>query len=134
MSSTSSSSVTTMRWQRLLAIGLIVLGLVLVGLFSARTIVSYIRIQQTSLKPGVTDVEAIRGWMTVPYIARHYQVPEEYIFQQIQIPITDNQKKSLRDLNRRYAADQQGAILAAVKAALRQYQAEHPMLQETPHE
>jgi hypothetical protein len=30
-----------MRWQRLLAIGLIVLGLILVGLFSTRTVISY---------------------------------------------------------------------------------------------
>lgn len=130
----ASSPKPFIHWQRWIAIGLIVIGIALVGLFSARAVVSYIRIQQTGLKPGVTDVEAIRGWMTVPYIARHYQVPEEYIFQQIQIPSEGNQKKSLRELNQRYAANQQSAVLTAVQAAVRQYQAEHPTPQEQGHE
>lgn len=68
-------------------IGLIILSLVLITFFGIRTIVSYIRIQQTGLQPGVTDVEAIRGWMTIPYIATAYGVPEKYIFEQIGLPI-----------------------------------------------
>jgi hypothetical protein len=106
--------------------GLIMIGLILILFFGMRTVVSSIRIWQTGLQPGVTDVEAIRGWMTIPYIATAYGVPEEYIFEQIGLPQTDNRNKSLGQLNRKYAYNQPAAILNAVKEAIRQYQAEHP--------
>lgn len=114
------------RRERILTISLIALGLILVAFFGLRAVRSYIRIQQTGLQPGVTDVEAIRGWMTIPYIATAYEVPEGYIFEQIDIPQEGNQDKSLGRLNREYAFGQRGAILEAVKAAIRQYQAEQP--------
>lgn len=117
---------TPPRWERLLTIGLIVLGLILILFFGVRTVASYIRIQQTGLQPGVTDVEAIRGWMTIPYIAQAYRVPEAYIFEQLGIPQAGNQNKSLGQLNRDYAPGERGLILTRVKEVLRQYQAENP--------
>jgi hypothetical protein len=116
---------TPTRKERILIIGLIVLGLLLVIFFGLRTVRSYIRIHQMGLQPGVTDVEAVRGWMTIPYIATAYNVPEEYIFEQIGIPQEGNQKRSLGQLNREYAPDERARILNAVKQAIRQYQAEH---------
>lgn len=113
------------RWERILIISLIVIGLGLTVFFGLRAVRSYIRIQQTGLEPGVTDVEAIRGWMTIPYIAQAYGLPETYIFKQIDIPAEDNRNKSLGQLNREYAPDQRGAIVEAVKAAIRQYQSEN---------
>lgn len=110
------------------------IGLILILFFGVRTAVSYLRIQQMKLEPGVTDVEAIRGWMTVPYIARAYDVPEEYIFEQINLPQEGNQNKSLGQLNRQYASGQPMAILNAVKEAISLYQAEHPPTPEANHE
>ncbi|MCB0191278.1 MAG: hypothetical protein KDJ65_04985 [Anaerolineae bacterium] len=112
--------------ERLIFIGLLVVGLLLIGFFGLRAARSYIRIQQTGLEPGVTDVEAIRGWMTVPYIAKAYEVPETFIFEQLGIPAEGNGKKSLRDLNREQMAGEQGTIVETVKAAIRLYQADHP--------
>ncbi|MCB0178020.1 MAG: hypothetical protein KDI62_07310 [Anaerolineae bacterium] len=112
--------------ERLIFIGLLVVGLLLMGFFGLRAARSYIRIQQTGLEPGVTDVEAIRGWMTVPYIAQAYQVPESFIFEQLDIPAEGNRKKSLRDLNREQASGNPGALTEAVKTAIRRYQAENP--------
>ena len=109
-----------------MTIGLIVLGLILVGLFGVRAVVSFVRIQQTGLLPGVTDVEAIRGWMTIPYIATAYGVPEEYLFEHIGIPAEGNRNKSLGQLNREYAFGQPTIILNVVKEAIRQYQREQP--------
>ena len=86
------------------------------------------------LKPGITDVEAIRGWMTVPYIAAAYGVPEEHIFKEIGIPAEKNQKKSLSQLNRKYAFGEKGVIVNAVKTAIRKYQEEHPSPSEPDHE
>jgi hypothetical protein len=113
------------KWQ-ILIIGLIVLGLLLIGFFGLRAIRSYIRIQQTGLEQGVTDVELIRGWMTIPYIARAYHIPEDYLFEQLNLPAEGNRRKSIGDLNRTYARGQPGVILEAVKAAIRRYQVEHP--------
>ncbi len=122
------------RWGRILIIGLVVVGLVLVGFFGWRAVRSYIRIHQTGLKPGVTDVEAIRGWMTIPYIARAYHVPEVYVFEKIGIPSHGNQHKSLSQLNREFVPGERGVILNKVKEAIRQYQAERPPTREIPHE
>ncbi len=119
------------RTGQILIIGLIVLGMILVLFFGFRAVRSYLRIQQTGLQPGVSDVELIRGWMTIPYIAAAYDVPEAYIFTQIGIPQPDNQNKSLGQLNRQYAPGEPAAILNKVKEVVRQYQAEHPPTPES---
>ncbi|MBN1219736.1 MAG: hypothetical protein JXM69_12475 [Anaerolineae bacterium] len=129
MSQPTQISRSPSRKERILIIVLIVAGLILVLFFGFRAFRSYMRIQQTGLQPGVTDVEAIRGWMTVPYIATAYGVPEAYIFESIGIPQEGNQNKSLRQLNGEYG-DDQGAVVTAVKAAIRQYQADHPLTPE----
>jgi hypothetical protein len=86
------------------------------------------------LKPGTTDVEVIRGWMTMPYIATAYGVPEAYLFQELAIPAEKNQQKSLSQINRDYAFGKQGVIVEAVKAAIKKYQSEHPSPSPSPHE
>lgn len=113
------------KWQ-ILIIGLILFGLLLIGFFGLRAVRSYIYLQQTGLEPGVTDVEAIRGWMTIPYIATAYTVPEDYIFTQLNLPAEGNRDKSIADLNHTYARGQPGVILEAVKAAVKKYLAKHP--------
>jgi hypothetical protein len=122
------------RWEQRLTVGLIILGLVLIGFFGFRAMRSFLRLQLTGLEPGVTDVELIRGWMTVPYIATAYGAPEAYIFEQIGVPPQGNQTKSLRHLNTDYFNGEPEAILTAVKAAIRQYQAEQPPPPGADHE
>jgi hypothetical protein len=77
MSQSTPSSLAPSGRERILIIGLIVLGLILIGFFGFRAVRSFLRIQLTGLEPGVTDVELIRGWMTIPYIATAYGVPED---------------------------------------------------------
>jgi hypothetical protein len=98
----------------------------MVTFFGFRTIRSFLQIQFTGLEPGVTDVELIRGWMTIPYLATAYGVPEEYLFKRIGVPRQGNQKKALRRLNFDYFEGEPEAILKAVQEAIKQYQAEHP--------
>ena len=120
--------------ERRMFIILIILGLFLIVFFGLRTVRSYIRLQKMGLQPGTTNVEAIRGWMTVPYIAVAYGVPEDYIFKQISIPVEENRKKSLSQLNRKYAAGKQGVIVDAVKAAIKKYQKERSLPSGSVHE
>lgn len=133
MSQSTPPSGRSSRRERIIIISLIVLGLVLVLFFGFRAVRSYIRIHQTGLHPGVTNVEAIRGWMTIPYIAKAYHVPPNYLFEKVGIPPTGNQDKSLGQLNREYNLEPM-AVLNTVKDAIRQYQAEHPPSPEAPHE
>jgi hypothetical protein len=73
------------------------------------------------LHPGTTDVNAIRGWMTIPYIARVYDVPKDYLYPQIGVPFSGNDEKSLGDLNREYFRAQPGVVLQKVKDAISLY-------------
>lgn len=112
---------------------LILLGVLLVGFFGLRTAHAFQQMRQHGLHSSVImDVEEVRDWMTVPHIARTYRVPEPYLFEQLQIPPEENRPKSLDQLNQEYAPDQPSWVLETVKAALRQYQAEHPTPPPSP--
>lgn len=134
MNSSDKQSPTFSQNERRIFIILIILGFSLIVFFGLRTVHSYIRLQRMGLKPGVTDVEAIRGWMTVPYIATAYGVPEEYLFAHIDIPAEENQKTSLSQINRKYAFGEKGVIVNTVKTAVTTYQQEHPSPSESNHE
>lgn len=115
----------TNRLRKILIIGLLAAGILLVGFFGLRALRSYIQIQQTGLRPGVTEAENVRGWMTVPYISKAYGVPEDYLFREIGIPQEDNRERSLADLNREYAQGERAVVVNRVMSAIRRYQAEH---------
>jgi len=110
-----------------------IVGVVFILFFGMRTVRSYIRLQRTGLKPGVTDVEAIRGWMTIPYIAAAYHVPPDYLFEQIGVPAENNRNKSVAQLNRDLSKEQ-GVLITTVRNAITRYQQEHPGSPEVPHE
>jgi len=126
VTSSANSTFTSRGWQRHLTTILIVAGLLLVIWFGMRSVVSAIRVWRTGLQPGVTDVEAIRGWMTITYIARAFGVPEEYLFEAVGIPVEGNRRKSLGKLNREYTPGERGVILKRLKVAILRYQTEQP--------
>lgn len=100
---------------------LIVVGLVLIGFFGFRAIRSHIRLAHTRLNPETADVEAIRGWMTVPYIAKAYNVPEDYLFTALNIPAAENRKRSLFRIHHLYHFSEKGKIIEIVKAVIQHY-------------
>lgn len=101
---------------------LVILGIVLTAFFGFRVFQSYARIRLGGLQPGTTDVEAIRGWMTVPYIAKIYKLPASYLYRQAGVPASGNDEKSLADLNKEFYFGRQGLVLQMVKDAIRAYQ------------
>ena len=115
--------------QRALVIGLIALGILFTAFFGMRVLHSFKKFDghrpPPPGKPGKveTDVEAIRGWMTVPFIAELYRVPEPALFDALRIPPdAKNREKSLRDLNREYYPDADGFVLETVKAKVKELQ------------
>jgi hypothetical protein len=89
----------------LLTIVLVIVGLGLTGFFGTRAYRAYSRLQPAGLSASTTDVEAIRGWMTLPYIARAYGVPEDALFAALGIPKAGNQQLSVRQLVAKYDRD-----------------------------
>jgi hypothetical protein len=115
--------------QRALVIGLIVLGLLFTAFFGMRVFHAFKKFDghrpPPPGRPGnvETDVEFIRNWMTVPFIAELYHVPEHPLFEALKIPPDkENREKSLRDLNREYYPDADGFVLETVKATVTELQ------------
>jgi hypothetical protein len=59
--------------------------------------------------------------MTIPYLAKIYGVPQDYLYRQLNVPASDSNEKSLADLNKEYFSSQPGAALQKVKDAIRTY-------------
>jgi hypothetical protein len=115
--------------QRALVIGLIAVGVLFTAFFGMRAVRAFRQFDghrpPPPGKPGKveTDVEAIRGWMTVPFIAELYHVPEPALFDALKIPPDkETREKSLRDLNREYYPDADGFVLETVKAKVKELQ------------
>jgi len=75
------------------------------------------------------DVSLIRDWMTVPYIAKMYQVPPDAILKGLEIHEKDDEDKklSLKQLNEKYYPDQEGVVLAHIQSIIQAFQKqEHP--------
>lgn len=70
-------------------------------------------------QPAETDVELIRDWMTVPYIARTYRVHPKVIFDALAVPPKGNEEKSLLQLNDEFLPQSPGLVIELVKAVIR---------------
>jgi hypothetical protein len=89
----------------MLTIALAMAGAALAGFFGLRAYHAYDRFQHNVLAAGTSDVEAIRGWMTLPYIARAYDVPEDALFEALGFPKAGNERSSVKQLITRYQRD-----------------------------
>jgi len=116
--------------QRNLTIALIVLGILLIAVFGQRAIDAYRRIQTERSMPerpsammaAGEDVELVRDWMTIPYIAKTYGIPAEVLFEALEIPQRGNRGKSLAELNLQYYPASGGIIVDKIKAVILTYQ------------
>lgn len=114
------SEPTRPSWMFILVVLLILVGFGLTAFYGARVLSGYRQIHHMRLRPGTTDVNLVRGWMTVPYIARAYRVPEETLWRGLGIPERGNRGKSLHALDLQYAGGRPGAITNRVKEILSQ--------------
>jgi hypothetical protein len=117
--------------QRNLTIALVILGILLIAVFGQRAIDAYRRIQSERSMPErpmavmevmEVDVELVRDWMTVPYIARTYGIPVDELFEILEIPERGNRGKSLAELNLQYYPASGGIVLERIKKAILAYQ------------
>ncbi len=101
-----------------LVIALMLAGLAMVGLFGMRAYRAYEQIQQPAPAGSLDDVANIRGWMTLPYMARAYGVPEDALFDALAIPRAGNERLSVRQLVDRYGLDPQATRLLLQQTVL----------------
>ena len=122
------SSKTTPR-QRVLVIGLIIVGFIFTAFFGLRALHAFKKFNgHRPPPPGKveTDVELIRDWMTVPFVSRMYHVPDEVIFEALEISPNNNRDKSLADLNQEYYPDTDGFVMDLVKKTILAHPASRP--------
>jgi hypothetical protein len=116
----------------ILTVTLILIGLGLVLFFGGRAYRDYRRLQLRGLSPGVTDVEAIRGWMTLPYIANAYGVPETALFEALDVPQAGNEKLSIAQLANKYDREPAEVRQAIQEAVLRYQSTATPVVEGAP--
>ena len=115
-----------LRVQRILILLLVLAGALLVVLFGARTLRAFRDFREHGplsappevSDPAETDVERIRSWMTVPFIARMYRIPASVLFETLEISPRGNEQKSLTQLNEQYIPGTPGIVEAKIKAAV----------------
>jgi len=103
-----------------ITIVLVIAGLGMVGFFGLSAYRAYMRFQPDVPATGLHDVEAIRGWMTLPYIARAYSVPEDSLFEALTIPKAGNERLSVKQLVAKYDRDPQATRQAIQQVLLRE--------------
>lgn len=111
-------------WLRAVVILLVLAGAVLTAFFGVRVLRGVVLLHEARRHPApMTDVGLMRSWMTLPYLARAYRVPESALWQAAGIPEDGNRRKSLRVLAREYG---QPDLIQTLQAAIRAYRAAHP--------
>ncbi len=111
---------------------LLVLAVGITIIATLATIQAYQGFQQQSSMLHAGDVRSVSDWMTIPYIARTYHVPEDYLYQWLHI--TGRQKPvhaTLRLLAIRYHRTV-NSMIQSVQAAIQAYRAQHPPAGKTP--
>jgi hypothetical protein len=110
--------------QRLLTVGLIIIGILIACFFGLRTVRAIRQFHGHRPPPPFatehveTDVNLIRDWMTVPFVSKMYHVQQHVLFDSLEIPEQGNREKSLKQLNEEYYPEAEGIVLEKIKAAI----------------
>jgi hypothetical protein len=112
--------------QRVLVLGLILIGVLFVGFFGLRFFHAFREFRghrphpfpPPGAEPAETDVSLIRDWMTIGFVSHTYRTPPDLLYKALNIRPNDNEKKSLKQLNDEFFPDKPGYVLESVKAAI----------------
>jgi len=112
--------------QRILILGLIVVGIAIIGFFGFRAVHAFREFRghrphpfpPAEAQPVETDVELIRDWMTIPYIAMTYHVSPRILFDAIGISPRGNEEKSLSQLNDEFFPQTPEVVIELIKTAV----------------
>ena len=112
--------------QRILFIALSILGVMLILFFGLRALRAFKKFDGHRPPPMAeelqTDVNDIEDWMTIPFISHNYGVPPDILFDALSINGKENHKKSLKQLNDEFYAEQDGYVIETVRATILAHQ------------
>lgn len=121
------------RGRQIIAVAIIAIGFFITVFAGIRAVAPLRRIERfgpPEFGPGEPNVEAIRPWMTIHFVAMAYAVPEDYIYSQLGIPAASRDaRRPLRKLPREHAGEPHDAPplpVEQVKNVILTYRA-HPV-------
>lgn len=104
---------------------LLALGVTIIA--AVATIQAFQGFQRQNSLVKADDVRSVSDWMTIPYIARTYHVPENYLYQWLHITSAQKPRHAtLRLLAVQYHRTV-NSIIQSVQAAIRAYRTQHPL-------
>jgi hypothetical protein len=114
----------------------LIFGLILTVFFATRAFHGFQRVRSNKFGGGESNVELIRGWMTVEYITKMYHVPPNVVLSPLNLPVDGNEKRSLESLIRMSGTTDPKGMLEKVKTSINQFQQKdllptHPRLQSS---
>ncbi len=88
----------------------------------------YNRLNRPPPPPRQTDVTAIAGWMSVPYVGRAYRVPPPELYAALGVPPENRDSRRFSTLDEIAAATGRSSdeVLAIVRATVTDWQETHP--------
>jgi hypothetical protein len=109
---------------------LVSIGILLTVFFGFSATRSMVRAAATGLEKGTAEPEAIRGWMTVPYIARVFNLSADDIYTDIGVTPAGSDMQSLQSLNKTFFPGQRGYLVGKVKESVRLRLAQRTQVQK----
>jgi hypothetical protein len=90
-------------WQQWILLAGFVLALLFTGLFATRTV-------RRAVYWRLHHDEAIRPWMSLPYIAHSYRVPPRVLYEALGIPHPPHDRRPIREIAREQKRSVDGVI------------------------
>ncbi|MEI8131385.1 MAG: hypothetical protein WCG34_03055 [Leptolinea sp.] len=98
------------------------IGIGLAIFFGIKAFRNIQRIQSMKFGGGETNVELIRGWMTVDYITKMYHVPPDVVLKPLNLPVKSNMKISIGSLIKAAGTSNPEVLMNQVKASINDFQ------------
>ena len=117
---------------KVILIILLIVGLILAGFFATRAFHGFQRVRGLKFGGGESNVELIRGWMTVDYIAKMYHVPPDVVLSPLNLADAGNGNRSIGSLIRSTGTTDPDGMLEKVKASINVFQ-QKDMIPTPPH-
>ncbi len=80
-------------WQKWILLGALALVVLVTGLFAVRTV-------RRAMYWRAHRDEAIRPWMSIPYVAHSYRVPRHVLYEAVGVPPQPHDRRPLKQIAR----------------------------------
>lgn len=101
---------------------LLIIGIGLAFFFGTRAFRNFDHMRERKIGGGETNVELIRGWMTVDYITKMYHVPPDVVLKVFNLPVQSNMNRSLGSLIKNTGTSNPEDLLIQVKKNINDFQ------------